>query len=74
MDHPNTLDVTLSDGRSWYVEEVDPCDKLLLKNNPRTQSYFSHHEKWSCREDDGEGNGTPLQYFCLENPMDGGAW
>ena len=23
---------------------------------------------------DGEGNGTPLQYFCLENPMHGGAW
>ena len=23
---------------------------------------------------DGEGNGTPLQYFCLENPMDGEAW
>ena len=23
---------------------------------------------------DGEGNGTPLQYVCLENPMDGGAW
>ena len=22
----------------------------------------------------GEGNGTPLQYLCLENPMDGGAW
>ena len=22
----------------------------------------------------GEGNGTPLQYFCLENPTDGGAW
>ena len=22
----------------------------------------------------GEGNGTPLQYCCLENPMDGGAW
>ena len=22
----------------------------------------------------GEGNGTPLQYSCLENPMDGGAW
>ena len=27
--------------------------------------YFSHL---------GEGNGTPLQYSCLENPMDGGAW
>ena len=24
-------------------------------------------------ERNGEGNGTPLQYSCLENPMDGGA-
>ena len=22
----------------------------------------------------GEGSGSPLQYSCLENPMDGGAW
>ena len=22
----------------------------------------------------GEGNGNPLQYSCLENPLDGGAW
>ena len=22
----------------------------------------------------GGGNGNALQYFCLENPMDGGAW
>ena len=22
----------------------------------------------------GKGNGTPLQYSCLENPMDRGAW
>ena len=22
----------------------------------------------------GEGAGNPLQYSCLENPMDGGAW
>ena len=22
----------------------------------------------------GEGNGNPIQYSCLENPMDGGAW
>ena len=22
----------------------------------------------------GEGNGNPLQYSCLGNPMDGGAW
>ena len=22
----------------------------------------------------GEGNGNPFQYYCLENPMDRGAW
>ena len=27
----------------------------------------------SCTEN-GEGNGKPLQYSCLENPMDRGAW
>ena len=26
------------------------------------------------RREAGEGNGTPLQYSCLENPRDGGAW
>ena len=26
------------------------------------------------REIGGEGNGNPVQYSCLENPMDGGAW
>ena len=30
---------------------------------------FGYHQ-W----DNGEGNGTPLQYSCLANPMDGGAW
>ena len=25
-------------------------------------------------ESDGEGNGAPLQYSRLENPMNGGAW
>ena len=30
--------------------------------------------KATCRAYSGEGNGTPLQYSCLENPMDGGAW
>ena len=26
------------------------------------------------KERNGEGNGNPLQYSCLENTMDGGAW
>ena len=43
---------------------------------------------WGCQESDmtehlhfhfslsciGEGNGNPLQFSCLENPRDGGAW
>ena len=32
--------------------------------------HYLHHIIYSL----GEGNGTPLQYSCLENPMDGGAW
>ena len=32
--------------------------------------FFSDRFYWVS----GEGNGTPLQYSCLENPMDGGAW
>ena len=30
--------------------------------------------KWGISTQDGEGDGTPLQYSCLENPMDEGAW
>ena len=29
---------------------------------------------WGLNILNGEGNGSPLQYSCLENPMDGGAW
>ena len=32
------------------------------------------HGYWSLLFTSREGNGTPLQYSCLENPMDGGAW
>ena len=28
----------------------------------------------NCKSLGGEGNGNPLQYSCLENPRDGGAW
>ena len=48
---------------------------------------FSYHLYWiyifltfqclkleALRKTNGEGNGTPLQYSCLENPMDAGAW
>ena len=34
----------------------------------------SSDKMWSTGEGSGEGNGKPLQYSCLENLMDGGAW
>ena len=35
---------------------------------------FSYFVFISGIEKIGEGNGTPLEYSCLENPMDRGAW
>ena len=37
-------------------------------------SHFSHVRLSVTPWIVGGGNGTPLQYSCLENPMDGGAW
>ena len=42
--------------------------------------YFQIENDWlhknyiECNNKLREGNGNPLQYCCLENPMDGGAW
>ena len=43
--------------------------KLLADSRFPPVVYFTHGSVCI-----GEGNGTPLQYSCLENPMDGGAW
>ena len=40
----------------------------------KCQGYNVQYDKHNTAELHGEGNGTPLQYSCLENPMDGGAW
>ena len=41
-------------------------------------AYIWNLERWYwwiyLQGSNGEGNGTPLPYSCLENPMDGGAW
>ena len=41
---------------------------MRLTNLPKITTLLSG------RDVIGEGNGTPLQYSWLENPMDGGAW
>ena len=40
----------------------------------KCQNNFSYLISYLIRSVIGEGNGTPLQYSCLENPMGGGAW
>ena len=40
----------------------------IAMNFPLSTAFTVSHRFW------GEGNGIPLQYSCLENPMDRGAW
>ena len=41
---------------------------------PRVQARSEGVDLGPLATSGGEDNGTPLQYSCLENPMDGGAW
>ena len=60
-----------------YLEEIP-------QKNPQKCGCFSEKvlssgtrretELQTTKDKEGEGNGTPLQYSCLENPVDGGAW
>ena len=63
---------TLSREMPGSGNRTQPNSDFKLKTLFLTlQLYFSHSMGW---QRVGEGNGTPLQYSCLENPMDGGAW
>ena len=59
------------------------CDPYQITNGifhrNRTKNYTIHMETQKTLNsqsslENGEGNGTPVQYSCLENPIDGGAW
>ena len=52
----------------WGREESDMTEKDT-RTTLFTVALFTIASTWV-----REGNGTPLQYSCLENPMDGGAW
>jgi len=64
---PDTWTSWLDTGKQVHIFESSKLegsyvgDFLYSKIHTTTNAY-------------GEGNGTPLQYACLENPMDGGAW
>ena len=56
------------------LKEISPeysLEGLMLKLKLQ---YFGHLMQRTDSLEKGEGNGTPLQHSCLENPMDGGAW
>ena len=55
---------TNSDGKASLVAQ-------MIKNLPAIQE--TSVDPWVGKIP-GEGNGNPLQYSCLENPMDRGAW
>ena len=53
-----------------YLHEVFKIQHVF-----HTYNTISNFNNYMWLEDTlGEGDGTPLQYSCLENPRDGGAW
>ena len=59
-------------GRKGGREVIQLRDR---KNIMKSQIWYKHLIYiWRLYTVYGEGNGTPLQYSCLENPMGGGAW
>ena len=65
-------------------KELDATERLhfhfififkLSGHKVKVKSFSSLYLYLSCLSVlGGEGDGTPLQYSCLENPMDGGDW
>ena len=80
--HPERQPILLKGGRRrrWHPTPV------LLPGKSHGWRSLVGCSPWGCEESDtterlhvslsciGEGDGTPLQYSCLENPREGGAW
>ena len=65
--HPTPV---LLPGKSHGLKSLVGCSPWGRKESNTTERLHFHFSL-SCI---GEGNGTPLQCSCLENPRDGGAW
>ena len=55
---------------AWKITWMEEPGGLQSMGSDTTEGLHFHFSL-SCT---GEGNGNPLQYSCLENHMDGGAW
>ena len=68
--------------RPWGHKELDMTEQITLKNSFPGSSVVKNLLANAGDTDSipgpgrspGEGNGNPLQYSCLGNPMDRGAW
>ena len=65
----------------WCIENGDQyifCIHVCLQGLAVSSwGTFQENKGWDYTQvpaSIGEGNGTPLEYSCLENPMDRGAW
>ena len=70
----------------WFLKMFSACDllmiichvRILFRLNIRSQekgmSFVTENIQTTLNCGVGEGNGTPLQYSCLENSTDRGAW
>ena len=56
------------------LHEYELDDETLQKAQLEQHKIFQNFLTSPALAAPGEGNGTPLQYSCLENPMDKGAW
>ena len=70
VQHLHTLAQYLIGKCIWKNKNQESASRLLPVKPIQTQSFFLR----TVGALHLEGNGTPLQYSCLENPMDGGAW
>ena len=66
--HPTPV---LLPGKSHGWRSLVGCSPCGREESNTTTERLHFHFSLSCI---GEGNGNPLQCFCLENPRDGGAW
>ena len=73
--HESGIDKHISPPFQTSLPSPAPSHPSRLIQNP-CLSFLSHraNSHWLSILHMVEGNGTPLQYSCLENPMDGGAW
>ena len=65
-----TLKLTKKNSKTSFIQEAFTEAPMYIKKKTKKDSRVCT----LLTSNDGEGNSTPLQYSCLENRMDGGAW